>query len=109
MVIFCNDWPCGHAASSTSAIPIRNRFMAASSGSGRGFRHREIEQLLRVVLEEGLLVSVGEPLDRLDGETRFVQPASGPRILDRPDSRPLRSEQAAIDAHGLEQQFQRLL
>src|SRR5688500_7550004 len=66
-------------------------------------RHLEVEHLLRVVLEDHLPVGVGEPLDRLDGEPRLVEPASGPRVLHGADAGPLGAEQTPLDANGLEQ------
>src|SRR5687768_6607315 len=74
---------------------------------GRRLRNLQVEQLLRVVLEDHFLVGVAEPLDRLDREARLVEPAAGSRVFHRADTRPLRPEQAAIDTDGLEQQLER--
>src|SRR5215212_2373757 len=68
---------------------------------GRGLRHLQVEHLLRVVLEDQFLVRVAEPFDRFDGEPRLVEPAAGARVEHRADARPLRAEQAPVDANGL--------
>ena len=69
----------------------------------------QVEDLLRVVLEDHLLVGRAQPVDRFDREPRFVEPAARPRILHRAHARPLRAEQASIDADGLEEQLERVL
>ena len=61
--------------------------------------HVELEQFLRVVFEDQLLVGVAEPVEGLNQIARLIQPFSGARILDRSDARPLRTEQTSIRAH----------
>src|SRR5688500_1702099 len=139
MVTFWSCWAAGHVASTliTAAATRKKRFAifidAPVGGSAarnppyaqscrpgsakaarrtlhcRWLRHLQVEHLLRVVLEDHLLVGIAEPLDRFDGEARLVEPAAGARVLHGADAGPLGAEQAAIDADGLEQQLERVL
>src|SRR4051812_48763430 len=91
MVIFCRFCACGQAAAtSASATTTRTRFITGlrilSRGAlrrGGGLRDLQVEQLPGVVLENRLLVGVRQPVDRLDREARFVEPAAGAWILHR--------------------------
>src|SRR5688572_27234178 len=69
----------------------------------------QVEDLFCVVLEDHLLVRIGQPLDRLDRDAHLVEPAPGPRVFDGTDAWPLGAEQAPVDTDRLEQQLEGIL
>ena len=89
-----------HVSSFRARVALRP---AALSGTFR------LKSLLRVVLEDHLLVGVAQPVDRLDRKPRLVQPSTRARVHHRADAGPLGPEHAPVDADGLEQQLERVL
>src|SRR5689334_16735746 len=102
-LVSCCAWvPPHHRPMATAGTRARRRrrssfFMSASlraGGRANRFGDLQVEQFLGVVLEDLLLVGIGQPVDRFDGEAGLVEPAAGARILDRADARALGAEQA---------------
>src|SRR4030095_7897722 len=71
--------------------------------------HLQVEHFSGVVLEDLLLVFCRQPVDGLDRESGFVEPAAGPWIFHGADAWALGPAQTAIAADGLEQQLERVL